>query len=110
MGDRHLSHVAPGHWHAIEAKRLPISLADYVKLLKWTAQLLQSGQRSTIPPDLAGVLDHLDVKHEAWLDTVAQYKHSFGHAVGRPAALAEVAERMELKHLKRVSACRRAFA
>jgi hypothetical protein len=89
---------------------LPISLADYVKLLKWTAQLLQSGQRSTIPPDLAGVLDHLDVKHEAWLDTVAQYEHSFGHAVGRPAALAEVAERMELKHLKGMSACRRAFA
>ena len=80
-----------------------------VKLFKWTAKLLQSGQRSTIPSDLAAVLDHLDVKHDAWLDSVEQYEQTFGHAVGRPASLVEVAERMELQHLKGASACRRAF-
>ena len=81
-----------------------------MKLLKWTAKHLRSGQRSTIPQDLAAVLDHLGVKQEAWLDMVEEYEPSFGHAVGPPAALAEVAERMELHHLKGVSASRRAFA
>ena len=89
---------------------LPIVLADYVKLLKWTAKLLLSGQRSTIPQDLATVLDHLDVKHEAWLDTIEEYEQRFCHAVGPPAKLGEVAERMELQHLKGMSASRRAFA
>ena len=38
--------------------------------------------------DLAAVLDHLEVKHDAWLETVEQYEEGFGHAVGRPASLA----------------------
>mgnify|MGYP001818314127 CR=1 FL=1 len=89
---------------------LPISLSDYVRLLKWTARMLGSGQRRTIPSDLAAVLDRLQVKEEAWLDSVAEYEESFGHAVGPPAALAEVAARMELQHMKGASASRRLFA
>jgi hypothetical protein len=88
---------------------LPISLADYVRLLQWTAQQLRSGRRDTIPADLAAVLDHFDVQPEAWLDTVEKYESTFGHAVGRAESLAAVAERMELQHLKGVAACRAAF-
>ena len=67
---------------------LPVSLADYVKLLKCTAQQLRSGQRDTIPQDLAVVLDHFDVQQDAWLDTVEKYyESSFGHAVGRADSL-----------------------
>ena len=89
---------------------LPISLADYVKLLQWTAQQLRSGQRSTIPHRLGGRVGppgHL--KHNTWLETVKRSEESFGHAVGRPASLVAVAQRMELKHLKGMSACRSAF-
>jgi hypothetical protein len=89
---------------------LPISLENYVKLLKWTARLLLSGQRRTIPKDLEAVLDHLDVNHEAWLDTVEEYEKSFCHAVGPPSSLAKVAERMDASHLKGATAARRIFA
>ncbi len=61
---------------------LPISLADYVKLLLWTAEQLKSGQRNTIPADLMAVLDRFHVQHEAWLDTVEKFEQMFGHAVG----------------------------
>ncbi len=88
---------------------LPISLADYLKLLLWTARLLASGQRSKIPKDLEAVLDRLDVNHEKWLDTVDSYERSFCHAVGSPESLAKVAERMEASHLKGATASRRIF-
>jgi hypothetical protein len=89
---------------------LPVTLADYVRLLRWTAEELRSGRRDTIPADLATVLDHFDVQHDEWLNTVEQYETAFGHAVGRAESLAAVAERMELQHLKGIAACRNAFA
>ena len=88
---------------------LPISLEDYLKLFQWTARLLQSGQRSTIPKDLEAVLDRLDVNHEKWLDTVDSYDRAFCHAVGSPESLAKVAQRMEASHLKGVAAARALF-
>jgi hypothetical protein len=88
---------------------LPVSLDDYVRLLRWTAQQLRSGQRATIPADLATVLDHFEVQQDQWLDTVEQYESAFGHAVGRAASLADVAERMELQQLRGIAACRTAF-
>ena len=107
--DEALAYASRSGRRASDQGILPISLVNYVKLLQWTAQQLHSGERSTIPHDLAAVLDHLNVKHDAWLETVEQYEEGFGHAVGRPASLVAVAQRMELKHLKGVSACRSAF-
>ena len=88
---------------------LSISLEDYLKLLKWTARLLKSGARKTIPKDLASVLDHLDVKHEAWLDTLHDYEDSFCHVVGPPAAMAKAAKRLNVRCLKGASASRSIF-
>ncbi len=88
---------------------LPISLQDYLKLLTWTARLLQSGQRSKIPKDLESLLDRLDLNHEKWLDTVDSYERSFCHAVGSPESLAKVAARMDASHLKGATAARKIF-
>ncbi len=88
---------------------LPISLDDYLKLLKWSAGLIKTGKRSTIPKDLEAILDHMDVKHEAWLDTLDDYERSFCHVVGPPKSMSKVAERMEVNRLKGASASRRIF-
>ncbi len=88
---------------------LPISLDDYLKLLKWTARLLRSGERTTIPKDLGTILDSLEVSAEAWLDTVEDYENAFGHVVGSPEAIAKVAERLEIRCMKGASASRRIF-
>jgi len=89
---------------------LQIRLEEYVELLQWTARQLDSGARSTIPRDLEAILDHLEVKPEAWLDTVANYDRVFCHAVGPPQSLAKVAQRMEVGRLKGARASRRVFA
>ena len=55
------------------------------------------------------MLDKLDVNHEKWVDTVDSYERSFCHAVGSPASLAKVAQRMEASHLKGATAARSIF-
>ena len=89
---------------------LSISLKSYLRLLEWTARQLRSGRRTTVPKDVESLLDHLEVNEDAWLDTFQRYDSVFCHAVGTPAALEEVAERMGLSCLKGASACRRLFA
>ena len=53
---------------------LPVSLENYVQLLTWTARQLRSGQRDTIPADLASVMDHFDVQQDHWLSTVEEIR------------------------------------
>ena len=88
---------------------LPIKLEDYVKLLDWTLELLRSG-RKTIPVDLESMLDHLDVRPDAWGETIEHFDELFTHAVGSPASMAQVAQRMEIRCLKGMTASRRVFA
>ena len=88
---------------------LPISLESYEKLLKWTMRMLASGERKTIPKDLESVLESMDLDHEAWLDTIADYQNAFCHVVGSPASLKKAAERMDVRCLKGATASRNAF-
>ena len=54
------------------------------------------------------MLDHMNVDSEQWVDAVEHYEQ-FGHAVGSPAGLAEVAERMGRQHLKGAAASRKLY-
>ncbi|MGM0489553.1 MAG: hypothetical protein ACQESR_22685, partial [Planctomycetota bacterium] len=78
-------------------------------LLDWTARLIQSGERSTIPKDLAAILDHMNIEQAAWLDTVRGYDELFGHVVGSRASMGEAARRMETSKMKGATASRRVF-
>ena len=108
--DESLAYTSRSGRRASDLGILPMRLEDYLKLLKWTARLLRSGQRSTIPKDLGTILDQMEVKHEAWLETVDHYDTTFCHVVGSPASIAKVAERMEASCLKGAAASRRVFA
>ncbi|MGM0490378.1 MAG: hypothetical protein ACQESR_26940, partial [Planctomycetota bacterium] len=88
---------------------LPMSLNSYQRLLDWTARLIQSGERSTIPKDLAAILDHMNIEQAAWLDTVQGYDELFGHVVGSCASMGAAAKRMEASRLKGATASRRVF-
>jgi hypothetical protein len=87
---------------------LPITLEDYVRLLHSTLELLQSG-RTTIPADVEALLERLAIRSAAWLETVAGYEETFTHAVGSPAGMASVAQRMQVRTLQGVPASRRVF-
>ncbi|MGM0489791.1 MAG: hypothetical protein ACQESR_23910 [Planctomycetota bacterium] len=88
---------------------LPMSLDSYQRLLDWTARLIQSGERSTIPKDLAAILDHMNIEQEAWLETVLGYDDLFCHVVGSCASMGVAVKRMEASQLKGAAASRRVF-
>jgi len=88
---------------------LPISFDSYLRLLEWTARLIRSGERSTIPKDLAEILDRMNIEEAAWLDTVQWYDDLFGHVVGSCASMGEAAKRMETSNMKGTTASRRVF-
>ena len=88
---------------------LSISWENYLKLLRWTGRQMRSGARSTVPRDLEAVLDQLLLRADTWLETVRDCQQAFCHAVGAPAGLAAVAERMGRRCLKGASASRHAF-
>ncbi len=88
---------------------LTITLDDYLKLLKWSARAITSGQRQTIPRNLAAILERLEMEEDAWQKTLASYDESFCHAVGSEESLSEVAERVGVCHLKGVEAARHIF-
>jgi len=94
---------------ASEQGLLTITLDDYLKLLRWSARAIQSGQRRTIPRNLATILERLELEQAAWETTLTSYDESFCHAVGPEQSLSQVAERMGVHHLKGVEAARRIF-
>jgi len=77
--------------------------------LKWTLKLLRTEGQQKIPADLEAMLDHLDVNPDGWYQTVDAYEQSFCHAVGSPASLEKVAERIGAHHVKGMTAARSVF-
>ncbi|MFO7908161.1 MAG: hypothetical protein R6U98_36310 [Pirellulaceae bacterium] len=88
---------------------LAISFDAYVRLLEWTARLILSGERSTIPQDLAEIRDRMNIEEEAWFDTLQGYDELFGHVVGSCASMGQAAKRMETSTMKGTAASRRVF-
>lgn len=109
LANEKLAYMSRSGRRACDMGVLPISLADYVKLLLWTAEQLTSGQRSTIPRDLTAILDRFHIQHDQWVDTVDKFAAKFGHAVGRAETLAAVTERMGIERMKGAAACRAVF-
>jgi hypothetical protein len=89
---------------------LPLTLDEYVWLLEATVALWKAGEPKVVPHDLEALLQRLEIQAEGWCETLDKYERVFCHALGSPATLAEVAQRMEARCLKGTAACRRVFA
>ena len=88
---------------------LPITLDVYVDLLKRTGELLRSGERTTIPKDLAALLERMEVNPEAWVETVEGYDELFGEVVGSASSIKQAAQEMDVSRLKGTAAGARVF-
>ena len=106
--DAELAYTSRSGRRASDLGLLPIKFADYVRLLRWTLELLRAG-RQTIPADMESMLRGLDIRPDAWVETVGHYDDLFTHAVGPPSAMAEVAQRLDVRSLKGTVASRRIF-
>ena len=55
---------------------LPVSLAEYLRLLDWTGRQIRRDKRGAIPADLAPILERLHVAGDVWVEQVKHFGRS----------------------------------
>ncbi len=63
---------------------LPMSLADYLNLLDWTAREVRSDKQGATPQHLAAIFDRLGLSSEVWCHLVKNFGKLFSVVAGQP--------------------------
>jgi len=66
---------------------LPMSTADYLNLLDWTARQVRTGKRGTTPQHLATIFERLGVSSDIWCHLVKDFGKLFSIVAGQPAQI-----------------------
>jgi REP element-mobilizing transposase RayT len=83
----------PAIFRASHKGCLPISLAEYLRILDWTGRQIRHGKRGAIPSDLAPILDRLGLISEGWVTMVTEFGKLFRQSAGSPTSLRVHAQR-----------------
>ncbi len=84
------AHSATGR-RASDKGLIPLSLADYLKLLDASGRLIRDDKTASIPAKLAPILEAAGIQRDVWPDGVTKYHDWFGPIVGLTKKLAESA-------------------
>ncbi len=68
---------------------LPISTAEYLSLLDWTARQTRSGKRGATPKQFAPLFDRLGISAEIWCRLVKDFGRLFSVVAGQPQRIDE---------------------
>lgn len=73
---------------------LGISLADYLRLLRWTAKQSEQGSGKKLPPSMQGVVSRAGIDLSMWRDLVWNFQKYFGRSccAGSPEGMSAFAE------------------
>lgn len=90
------SDVRPGQgsatpWRASDKGIVPLTYAQYVELLRWTAANVRSNKRVVIPSSIHRKLEQLQIRPDRWLDLIMSLDRHFRRALGRLVSLLQAA-------------------
>jgi hypothetical protein len=68
---------------------LPMSTADYLSLLDWTARQTVAGKQGSTPQHLAPIFDRLGITSEVWCRLVKDFGRLFRLVAGQPHCIDE---------------------
>ncbi len=68
---------------------LPISTADYLSLLDWTARQTRADKRGSTPQQFAPLFDRLGISAEIWYRLVKDFGKLFSVVAGQPQRIDE---------------------
>ena len=68
---------------------LPMSTADYLSLLDWTARQTRAGKRGSTPKQFAPLFDRLGISAEIWCRLVKDFGKLFSVVAGQPQRIDE---------------------
>jgi hypothetical protein len=72
---------------------LEMSFAAYLELLGWTGRQWRADKRGAIAENQPPILERLGLAGESWLRLLRGFQGNFGRAAGKPAAMAQEADR-----------------
>ncbi|MBL8814808.1 MAG: hypothetical protein JNL58_02170 [Planctomyces sp.] len=64
---------------------LPMTTAEYLNLLDWTARQPRQGAVGKTPSAFAALFERLQISTEVWLQLVRNFRRYFGAVAGKPA-------------------------
>jgi hypothetical protein len=73
---------------------------QYIALVDWTGRQIRADKCGAIPPDLAPILQRLDLEPDRWLRQMQSERGLLGSAIGRAAHLAAEAARRNAHRLR----------
>lgn len=88
---------------------IPFAFEDYVELVELTGRAVHPHKRGVIPVGTPRLLERLGMNAEVFLDYASHLLKRFGHAVGTPARLVDLAVARQAKYLRGIQAARRVF-
>jgi hypothetical protein len=94
---------ATGH----EDWALPCALEDYVELVETVGRCIHPKKRGHIPETAPRLLQRLGMDTEAFITLSTRLLKEFGHAVGTPESLLELAARRQARYLRGMTAARK---
>jgi len=89
-----------------EGWAIPYAFEDYIELVETLGRCLHPKKRGFIPERTPKILDRLGIDTSAFIEHGTRFLKAFGHAVGKPAALIELAARRQAKFLRGMRAVR----
>ncbi|MFK7818971.1 MAG: transposase [Planctomycetaceae bacterium] len=68
---------------------LPMSTADYLTLLDWTARRIRPGKRGSTPKELAPIFRRLGISEKTWIEMIQNFGRLFSVVAGLPKRVDE---------------------
>ena len=88
---------------------LEMPFAAYLELLEWTGRQWRSDKRGAIDENQPPILERLGLVGESWLRLLRGFRGKYRRAAGKPAAMAQEADRRGRRWIQGISASRAAF-
>lgn len=85
---------------------LPMSVADYLELLEWTARQIRADKRGATPATASRIFERLGIDAEVWCELTRDFGRLFGTVAGKPKVIESTWSQTCLGSLSFV-ACRR---
>jgi hypothetical protein len=89
---------------------LPMTREEYISLIDWTGRQVRSDKPGAIPPQLAPILDRLEINQSRWVGTVNGYGSLFHRVAGRVESIVRAARQAGKAWLAGLSAGKQAFS
>jgi len=89
---------------SIEAKKLSISVKEYIKLVDWTGRSIIYPQKGSIPPNIPYVFDKFNIQQDNWVEHIINYGDNYGNFVGDIINIREKAKQIQRRCLHGISA------